>query len=163
MANHDWREQRAANGARLLAALTKCATLGWPCPDAAELGRTLKVSANMVTTLFDDLRQAKLIDWQVIYCGNAVGKRRWVTILKEGIQTLKPRTVTQRAHLKAPTSDTPLAKAKVILQRRGKHVWDASVSMGPTAGDLVYVDGHMVPPADVISMAGLSPVNGRTV
>lgn len=153
MAHANWQERRDVNCAALMKILKDLAQADRQCPDARELGRALKTTANMVVTLFDDLRKAGRIDWQVIYCGNGIGKRKWVHLKKEGLSTAKPRP-QQRSYIKAPVADTSaLAQAKLRLQARGCWVWDAKVSGGPDG--LIKVDNALLTPEAVIARAGL--------
>jgi hypothetical protein len=153
MARRDWKETRATNGQRLLAILRGCAIKSRPCPDVGVIAKDMKVTHFMVTTLFDDLRASGDIDWQVVFCGQAAGKRRWVRLLKDCMTTARPVN-KHRAYVKAPTDPTLLDRARVTLQRRGHYVWDARISGGPKG--MVKVDRKLLAPADVIAMAGLS-------
>ena len=154
MANlRGWKERRADNGQKLMAILRDCANKCRPCPDVGAIAKDLKVTHFMVTTLFDDLRRAGEIDWQIIFCGKAAGKRRWVRLLKDCMTTAKP--VNQnRSYVKAPSDATALDRARVVLQRRGHYVWDARYSGGPAG--MVKVDRKILAPEEVIAMAGLS-------
>lgn len=154
MAERNWQERRDVNCAALMGILRGLAKAGKPCPDANELALTMKLTPNMVTTLFDLLRLEGRIDWKVIHCGKGIGRRRWVQLLKEGLSTAKPQT-SQRSYIKAPRDDSALARAKVILQRRGCYVWDAPVSEGLAFQGMVKVDRKILEPAAVIALAGL--------
>ena len=154
MAHANWLERRDVNCARIMDLLKACAEADKPCPTAGVIGRELKLSANMVVTLFDLLKAQGRIDWTVIYCGNAIGKRKWVTLVREGVKTGKPQSV-QRSYVKAPIDDSLLARAKLKLQQRGMYVWRADVSEGSSYEGMIKVDRQILAPAQVIAMAGL--------
>ena len=145
-----WQERRIANGEQMLAILRECATKGQPCPGTGVFMQRLDITDCMVVTLFDDLRRAGDIDWTIFYRG---GRRKWVRLLKDGISTAKP-DYRHRAYTKAPSDPTLLDRARVALQRRGHYVWDARISGGPRG--MIKVDHHIITPAEVIALAGLS-------
>jgi hypothetical protein len=78
--------------------------------------------------------------------------------VQDGTSTAKPAAMPpafrNRAYTKAPSDPTLLDRARVVLQRKGHYVWDARISGGPRG--MIKVDHHIITPAEVIALAGLS-------
>ncbi len=69
---------------------------------------------------------------------------------------MRPKTSTFtlfRKQMQPPVADTELERAKTILRRRGRVVFDATVTDGSAGAGLVKVDGRNMPPADVVRRA----------
>lgn len=100
------------------------------------------------------LKVEKKIDWKIVWCGTGIGKIRLVTILETGDCTVKPEPQIRRAAYRPRPSDLyELERAKTVLRRRGRIVFNAEVTDGPASRGLVKVDNLKLPARDVIAMA----------
>ena len=139
---------------RLFEILAEHARLKMVCPTQSELGRQIGSVGDSVGGMLHLLKVEKKIDWKIVWCGTGIGKIRLVTILETGDCTVKPEPQIRRAAYRPRPSDLyELERAKTVLRRRGRIVFNAEVTDGPASRGLVKVDNLKLPAQDVIAMA----------
>lgn len=139
--------------AAMLGFLERCAELGKVCPSLEALAKRFETSSTTIIKLLDELRRGGRISWRIVYCGTGVGNVRTVTITASRRQTATPRMVGRGPRPTASAADSDLERAKTVLRRRGKIVFDATVTDGRAGKGFVKVDGHDLTPDQVIALA----------
>lgn len=145
----------AGRKAELLTVLEECARLDKICPGLDELTRWFGVGATTIHDMLHRLRREKAISWKIVYCGTRLGNVRVVKIAATGKTTATPEMgcrPTRRFKLSS-AERTELERAKTVLRRQGRVVFNAEITDGGRGRGLVKVDGRNATPAEVIARA----------
>lgn len=144
---------------RLINCIEAAARARRVCPGNTALGKQASVGIKNTILLLRELREEGRIVVKQIRVGNCTGISRQVTVVASGLTTAHPSIIKPFRPRDSYAPQTDLEKAKTKIRQRGYIVYNASVTDGPRAGDMIKIDGRYFTPDQVISRAAALEVH----